>query len=88
MDKQTYSPEEFAQTMRRRGYVKYIADARKYAKREGKTEFTEEDLENAYRAFNNGTIGREYLRKFGDDQFMYYRRYDGDLYLFEESREI
>lgn len=33
MDKQTYSPEEFAQTMRRRGYVKYIADARKYAKR-------------------------------------------------------
>ena len=83
-----YTPEEFAQALKRRGYVQYIADARKYAKLMGKAEFTEADLETAYHKLSTNTIGREYHRDFYDDEYRYYKRASNDLYYLEEVREV
>ena len=48
----TYTPEEFVQKLKLRGYVRYIEDARKYAKKTGKKTFTEDDFQDAYHALN------------------------------------
>lgn len=76
-----YTPEEFAQKMKLRGYVRYIADARRYAKQTGKESFDEQDLEDAYHALNTNTLGREYISDMIDGERVLYKRdrYD-DMY--------
>lgn len=54
-----YTPEEFAQKLKLRGMAKSIKDSRDYVKQSGKSSFTEEDFEVAYRALDDwSTAGR------------------------------
>lgn len=76
-----YTPEEFAQKMKIRGYVKHICDARRYAKQTGKQSFDERDLEDAYHALNGDTIGRSFITDMVDGEVVYYKRdQDNGLY--------
>ena len=76
-----YTPEEFAQKMKIRGYVKHICDARRYAKQTGKQSFDERDLEDAYHALNTNTLGREYISDMIDGERVLYKRdHDDDMY--------
>ena len=86
-----YTPEEFAQSIKKRGYTNNIAIARRYVKRTGKTEFDESDFEDAWRTLNARPIGREFIREMHDEVYVYYKR-DADPkysdYWLEEVREI
>lgn len=55
-----YTKEEFAQSLKRRGYTRHISDARRYADQTGKEQFEEEDFQDAWRALNPEPMGRIY----------------------------
>ena len=52
-EQSTYTLEEFAQKCKLRGYVESTDQACEWAKRNGKTEFTEDDLLQVYHAFDS-----------------------------------
>lgn len=82
------SPEEFAQCLKKRGYVYHIADARRYVASSGKTEFTEADFEEAYHKINIRPIGREYVREAYEDNYVYFRGDEHGNYWPSEVRDI
>lgn len=75
-----YTPEEFIKSLKRRGIVKYINDARKYVKETGKEQYTEDDFETAWRALNGGHLGREFIRDQVDGETVIYQRGWGEFY--------
>ena len=90
--KRMYTPEEFAQSMKKRGLVNRIAEARQYVKGTGKESFDESDFEEAYRTINVRPIGREYKREaFVDDKYVYFKRSSNPKYSdywVDEIREL
>ena len=83
-----YTPEEFAQSMKKRGIVSRIADARRYVKGTGKQSFDESDFEDAWRNANTNPVGREYIREFRDDEYVYYKKDKYGDYWMDEVRDI
>ena len=69
-----YTPEEFAQSLKRRGYVKYISDARRYVEKTGKDSFYESDFEEAYHELNTNPVGRIYYKDQWDGEDVYFKR--------------
>ena len=69
-----YTGEEFAQKMKLMGLVRHIRDARKYVKQSGKTDFSEEDFEEAWRKLNAEPIGRSFIWEVMDGDVAYYKK--------------
>ena len=62
-----YTPEEFANKLKLRGYIAQIAEARKTVSEWGKPFYTEEDFEEAYHRSKKEYIGRNPIRGLASD---------------------
>jgi len=76
-----YTPEEFAQKLKMRGYVFHIADGRKYVNGTGKESFAEDDFEDAYRVLNTDPVGANHLYRadYDDEGMLYMEKKSGGL---------
>ena len=84
----TYTPSEFAERLKRRGIVRYIADARNYVRQSGKESFAEADFEAAYHALNTDKLGRRFIFDSIDGQTICYEKDDKfGLYFAKEIDE-
>ena len=84
----SYTPEEFAKSLKNRGYFCHIADARRYVEKTKKEFFEEKDFEEAYYYLNRRPIGRDIVREFCEDEYIYYKRDQYGNYWRKEEREI
>ena len=83
----TYSPEEFVKSLKRRGLVTHIADARKYVEQTGKDSYTEDDFMEAYHHINSRPMGRTIIRKQGDGRVVYTTRDKYGMWCFAGAEE-
>ena len=84
----TYTPEEFAQRLKSRGLVRYIADARRYTEQTGKEFYTENDFEEAYHSINTEKVGRSIIRESTGEGYAYYKKDRFGEYWFVGEKEL